>query len=119
MAISGGILGSIEGTTTTYKTLYKPASGVLAVVSLSALNRSAATKTIRISITQDAGSDPTPIDGDFLVYNTTLAAAGDTNGKDKLSISSIVLNGTNNDQLVVYTSGVDVDFSCSGVTETI
>ena len=119
MAVSGGILGSIEGTTTTYKTLYKPASGVLATVTVNACNRSSSTRTIRISITQDAGSDPTPIDGDFLVHSTVLQAVGDPDNLDKLSFSGIVLNGTNDDQIVVYTTGDDVDFNVFGITETI
>lgn len=118
MAIGGGILGSIEGTTTTNKTLYKPSTGVLAAVTVNACNRSASTRTIRIAIVQDAGSDPAPADGDYLVYDTVLQPAGDPDNRDKLSISGIVLLGTNNDQIVVYTSGIDVDFSTTGVTET-
>ncbi len=118
MAFSGGILGSIEGTTTTYKTLYKPASGVIATVMVTACNRSASTRTVRISITQDAASDPTPADGDMMIYDRILQAAGNVDGKDVLQLTGIVLNGTTNDQVVVYTSGIDVDFTATGVTET-
>lgn len=117
MAVSGGRLGAIEGTTTTYKTLYKPASGTLATVSVQVCNRFAGTRTIRIALAQSASTDPTPGDGEFLVYDTVIQAAGDASDRDKLLLSGLVLFGTNNDQIVVYTSGIDVDFKVFGVTE--
>ena len=118
MAFSGGVLGGIEGTTTTYKSLYRPAAGVIATVTVSACNRSASTRTIRIAVAQSASADPTPGDGTFKIYDRTLQAAGNANGLDILQYTGIVLNGSNNDQVVVYTSGIDVDFTCDGVTET-
>lgn len=118
MAVSGGILGGIEGTTTTYKSLYRPAAGVLATVAVRVCNRAAATRTFRIFVLQAAGADPTPTpDGQTLVYDTVLNPAGDVDDKDKFEYSGIVLQGSNNDQIVVYVSGVDVDFTCQGVTE--
>lgn len=117
MATSGGILGGLEPAATTYKSLYRPASGVLATVTVTACNRSASTRTIRIAAAASASADPTPGDGTFKIYDRQLAAAGDPDGKDVLQIAGIVLLGTNNDQVVVYASGIDVDFTCDGITE--
>lgn len=117
MAISGGRLGALEPAATTWKTLYKPANGLLATVTVTVCNRSASARTIRIAQVQSASSDPTPADGEMKMYDRPLAAAGDTQGRDVLQMSGIVLFGTNYDQVVVYASGVDVDFTCDGVTE--
>ena len=117
MTTSGGVLGGLEPAATTYKSLYRPAVGVLATVTVTACNRSASSRTIRIAVRSENAVDPTPGDGNFKIYNRTLAAAGDADGKDVLQISGIVLFGTNYDQVVVYASGVDVDFSCDGISE--
>lgn len=119
MAIGGGRLGALEPAATTYKTLYKPASGLLATVTATVCNRSAATRTIRIAQVQNASTDPTPADGEMKIYDRTLAAAGASDGKDVLQLGGLVLNGNNNDQLVIYAGGADVDFTCDGVTETL
>jgi hypothetical protein len=119
MAINGGRLGALEPLATTWKTLYKPASGLLATVTATACNRSTATRTIRIAQARSASSDPTPADGEMKIYDRTLQAAGSADGKDVLQLSGVVLNGSNNDQLVIYASGVDVDFTCDGITEAI
>jgi hypothetical protein len=115
----GGVLGGLEPAATTYKSLYRPGSGVLATVTVTACNRNASTRTIRIAVAQSSSADPTPGDGTFKIYDRTLSAAGDSLGQDVLQITDIVLNGTNNDQVVVYTSGVDVDFTCDGITESV
>ena len=119
MARSGGALGGIEPQATTYRTLYKPASGTLAVVTVTACNRNASSRTIRIAVAQNANTDPTPGDGTFKTYDRVLQAAGNENGMDVIQYTGVVLNGSNNDQVVVYASGVDVDFTCDGVTETV
>ena len=112
-----GILGSIEGTTTTYKTLYKPGTGKVAAITISIQNRAAATRTVRVALVQDASSDPTPADGDFILYDRTLQAAGDADGLDNIQITGFVVGKAGEDQVVVYPSGIDVDFLCSGVEE--
>ncbi len=117
MTTSGGRLGALEGTTTTWKTLYKPAGGVLATITVTACNRSASARTVRIAQVQSASTDPTPADGEMKIYDRSLSAAGDTAGKDVLQFTGMVLNGDSDDQVVVYVSGIDVDFTCDGVTE--
>lgn len=117
MAIGGGRLGAIEPAATTWKTLYKPASGLIATVTATVCNRSAGTRTIRIAQVQSASSDPTPGDGEMKIYDRTLQAAGNADGRDVLQFTGIMLNGSSNDQLVIYASGIDVDFTCDGVTE--
>lgn len=119
MAVSGGVLGGIEPAATTYKSLYRPAASVLATVTVTACNRAAATRTIRIAVPQSSSSDPTPGDGTFKIYDRTLQAAGNGAGFDVVQVTGIVLNGMNNDQVVIYASGVDVDFTCDGITEAI
>lgn len=116
MAEVVGRLAAIEGTTTTWKTLYKPGTGVQATVNVKVCNRKASTRTFRIAQVQSASTDPTPGDGEMLTYDTTLQIAGDTDNRDKFTYSRICLNGDNNDQVVVYVSGDDVDFIADGVT---
>jgi hypothetical protein len=119
MAVSGGRLGAAELAATTNTTLYKPASGVLATVTVTFCNRSASTRTIRLYQVQSASNNPAPADGECKIYNRTLAAAGDADGKDVLQVTGIVLLGSQNDQVVGYASGVDVDVTVDGVTETV
>lgn len=116
--MASGILGSIEPAATTYTTLYKPSTGLVAGVTIQAQNRSASTRTIRIALTQDAASNPAPADGDFIIYDRTLAAAGDTSFGDSLQITGHTLGASGNDQVVVYASGIDVDFVCTGIEES-
>jgi hypothetical protein len=118
MSNGGGRLGALECTTTTWKTLYKPATGMTAAVVVSFCNRKNATRTVRLGCIQNATADQPPADGEMLIYDTVLQAAGDAFDRDKLSMSGIVLNGSNNDQLVVYASGDDVDCQVHGVTES-
>jgi hypothetical protein len=119
MAVSGGVFGGLEPAATTYKSLYRPAASVLATVTVTACNRSASTRTIRIAVAQSGSADPTPGDGTFKIYDRTLQAAGNIDGKDVLQLTGVVLNGSNSDQVVVYASGVDVDFTCDGISEAI
>ena len=114
----GGVLGSIEGSSAAWKSAYQPAAGVIATVMISLCNRAAATRTVRIAVPQTATVDPTPGDGDMLVYETPLSAAGDADDRDKLQITGVVLNGTTLDQVAFYASGVDVDCVVTGITES-
>ncbi len=68
---------------------------------------------------QNPASDPTPAAGEFKVYSRTMQPAGDANGKDVLQLTGMVLNGNNDDQVVISSGGADVDFTCDGVTEAI
>jgi hypothetical protein len=115
--MASGILGKIEPAATTYKTLYKPSTNKLAAVTISIQNRSASTRSVRVALAQAAGSDPTPADGEHILYNRTLAAAGDVDGLDNIQITGHVVGKAGEDQVVVYASGIDVDFLCSGIEE--
>jgi hypothetical protein len=119
MAVSGGRLGAAELAATTNTTLYKPASGLLATVPVTFCNRSASTRTIRLAQVQSASTNPAPADGEYKLYDRTLQAAGNADGSDVLQFTGIVLLGSNNDQVVGYASGSDVDVTVDGVTETV
>jgi len=113
-----GKLGGIKPAATTHKTLYKPASGKTAVVTVSVLNRAADTRTIRIGVLQNASADQSIADGDWLEARA-LSATGDASAKDRLLITGIALNGANDDQIVVYSDGADVQFLAMGSEENI
>jgi len=118
ITVASGRLAAIEPSVTTWTTIYKPGATVQATIDVHVCNRKNATRTIRIAQVQNASINPTPGDGEMRVYDTSLAAAGDADDRDKASLRGLLLNGANNDQAVVYVSGDDVDFIAEGVTET-
>lgn len=113
-----GKLGGLEPAATTHKTLYKPGSTKNAVVTVSVLNRAAASRAVRIGIVQHASTDQTIGDADWIEART-LAAAGDASAKDRLLITGLVVNGATNDQIIVYADGIDVTFVAFGSEEDI
>lgn len=111
-----GILGSLEPAASTWKTLYKPGSGIIASCDVAMYNRASASRTVDVALVQDASTDPTP--GDGTRFKTlTLEATGDSNNKDGATVTGITLDNAGNDQIVIRASGIDVDFVCAGIEE--
>jgi hypothetical protein len=112
--MASGRLGALKPSAAAYKTLYKPAAGVVAVVSISFCNQSASADTVRIAVAQSASTDPTPATTEFVAYGSSVAASGDSGFGDRAMFGPYELNGNNNDQIVVYSVGGNISFVCTG-----
>lgn len=108
-----GRLAAVEPAAATDTSLYIPPSSTKAACSVYAVNRSASTRTVRVAIVDGAVGDIA--DADYIVYELTLEANGDSNGKDRLNIEPIILSSS--DRIVIRSSGIDVSFVCWGVEE--
>ena len=113
--MASGRLGAVEPAATTDTSLYIPPASTAASCLVKAINRSASTRTIRIAIVDGAVGDIA--DEDYILYELSLAANGDTSLKDKYEETGIVLSSS--DRIVVRASGIDVSFVCMGVEETV
>lgn len=111
--MASGRLGAIKPSATVYKTLYKPA-GAIAVVSVSFCNQGGSNDNIRIAIVQSASTDPTPAVGEFVAYGALVKLSGDSGFGDRGMVGPFELNSANNDQIVVYSTGGNVSFVCTG-----
>jgi len=114
--MASGILGKIEPGASTYKTLYKPSS-VTAAITISIQSRSASAGTVRVALAQSASTDPTPGDGEFIIYDLPIGIAGSPEGH--IDITGHVISSGNNGQVVVWCSIVDVDFLVTGIEEAV
>jgi len=114
--MASGILGKIEPGASTYKTLYKPSS-VTAAIAISIQSRNSSPGTIRVALVQNASSDPTPGDGEFIIYDLPIGSAGTPEGH--IDITGHVISSGNNGQVVVWSSIIDVDFLVTGIEEAV
>ena len=113
--MASGRLGAVKPSAATSKTLYKPSIGVTAVVNVTFCNQSTSADAIRIAIVQASGSDPVPAAAEICVaYDSLVAAKGDNGLKDRGMFGPYELNGNNNDQIVVYSTGGNIAFGCTG-----
>ncbi len=114
-----GRLGSQAPGATSYKTLYKPGTGLVAAgLVLFICNKGSADDTVRVAIAQSASADPTPSASEFILYDHTIKAKGDPNFADQIQITGIALANANNDQIVVYsTTGTTTAFNVTGIEE--
>lgn len=112
--MASGIVGSIKPAAAVYKTAYKPASGVVAVVSVSLCCQASSNDSFRLGIVQSASTDPTPSVSEFVAYGSLIKASGDLNFADRAMFGPYELNGTNNNQIVVYSGHGDTSFVITG-----
>lgn len=112
--MASGRLGALKPSAASYKTLYKPAAGVVAVVAIHFCNQATSGDTMRVAVVQSGTSDPTPATTEFIAYGSAVAGSGDSAFGDRGMVGPIELNGSSNDQLVVYTVGGNVSFVCTG-----
>lgn len=117
--MASGRLGAVKPSAAAYKTLYKPAAGVVAVVSVAFCNQAASADVVRIAVAQSASSDPTPASTEFVAYGSSVSASGDLSFGDRAMFGPYELNGNNNDQIVVYSTGGNVSFVCTGDEGTV
>jgi hypothetical protein len=112
--MASGRLGAVKPAGAAYATLYKPASGVVAVVSVSLCNQDTTDDNIRIAVAQSASSNPTPAATEFVAYGSLVKASADSTFADRAMFGPYELNGASNDQIVVYSINGDVSFVCTG-----
>lgn len=118
--MASGRLGAVKPGAAAYKTLYKPAAGTVAVVSVAFCNQSTGTQeNIRLAVAQNAAADPTPAAAEFVAYGSVVTVSGDTDLKDRGMFGPFELNGSNNDQLVGYSTGGNVSFVVTGDEGTV
>ena len=117
--MASGIVGSIKPSAAAYKTAYKPASGTVAVVSVSVCNQASSDDTFRMGIVISASTDPTPSISEFVAFSSLIKASGDTTFADRAMFGPYELNGTNNNQVVVYSGHGDTSFVITGDEGTV
>ena len=106
-----GRLGSENLAATTYTNLYVCPASTFTVATVSVVNRSAATVTIRLALTTtSAVGNTAPADNAFLEYDVSLAAKG------VLERTGIVLK--TGEFIVIRSSAVDVNAVAYGIETT-
>lgn len=108
-----GRMGAVKPAGAAYTTLVQPVTNIVVGYVLFA-NQSATTDTIRVSVTQNAASNPTPSAGDFISYGANVNGTPDANFADHGSVGPITLNPANNDQIVVYSVNGTTSFVFTG-----
>jgi hypothetical protein len=111
--MASGRVGALKPAAATYKTLYKPTSGV-GVCSVSLCNQAATDDNFRLAVVQSASADPTPASTEFVAYGSLIKASGDASFSDRAMFGPYELNSANNDQLVCYSTNGNVSFVCTG-----
>ena len=111
--MASGRLAAVEPSATTNTSLYIPPTDKVATCTVNVNNRAAATRTIRVAIVDGAVGDIA--DADYILYERTLNANGDSDQLETLQITGIVLSDA--DRIVIRASGVDVSFVVWGFEE--
>lgn len=123
--MASGRLGALKPTAATWKTLYKPAAGVIAVVSVSFCDQATSDDLFRIAVMQNASADQIPASTELVAGSLTagagalVKACGDAGYGDRGMCGPYELNGTNNDQIAVYSVNGNVSFVVTGDEGTV
>lgn len=101
-----GVLGTSTPAATTWTAVYTVPSAKVATCNISVCNRNATSATIRIAVSDAT----TPSDGEYLVYDYALLAAGTAGAL--MQYTGLVLDAAA--KVTVYASATNVDFVVLG-----
>lgn len=119
MSATSGILGTpIQPAATTWKTLYAPASGLMASVNVFVSNTSATDGKFRIAVSKVATVDATPGSAEVICTDRICKAKSDVGLASEAQFTGIVVSF--GQQIEVYSvNGTDLNFLATGVEKAI
>lgn len=104
--MASGVLGTSTPSATTWTSVYQVPASMVATVNVSVANRNSSSATFRLAVSDNA----TPSNGEHLVYDYTLGAAGTP--ASVFQYTGLVLDA--GARVTVYASGTGVDFVVVG-----